>query len=211
MKSSLILATSILCLSLSNSALAACSAEHSSAAKQSVSVNKINQAVLADAILAETNAHRCKNKRKSLILDSGLLKAANSHSGNMAKLNKLSHTLPVKGQKTMSDRFKKNKIALRGVGAENISTLFKIDVANGPFGIKNASKCQFTDASTKKILPEYTYERLAKRVVKNWSNSKSHNKNLLLKKAGRMGAAATFTSGDTLCGTYYITQTFAGK
>jgi uncharacterized protein YkwD len=129
----------------------------------------------------------------------------------MAQLQKLSHTLPVRGEKSMSNRFRKYNVKIRGVGAENIATLFKIDVDSGPFGIKNAAACQFTDSVTREPLPEYTYARLAKRVVSNWASSRTHDKNMLMKKVGRMGSAAFFTNGKTLCGTYYITQTLAGK
>jgi uncharacterized protein YkwD len=129
----------------------------------------------------------------------------------MAKLQKMSHNLPVRSEQTSRARFKKAKVKMRGIGAENIAILYKIDVDNGRFGITDAANCKFTHPVSKKPLPEYTYQRLAERMVSNWSTSPEHNQIMLLREAGRMGAAASFRHGGTLCGRFYITQTFAGK
>lgn len=207
-----ILPSFIACFALTISAhtALACSAKHSSAANSTINVDKIDQSILSKAILAETNAHRCKNKRKALKLDTGLNKAAAIHSDNMAKAKKLSHTLSAGKASKMSQRFKLTKVKLNGHGAENIQNMYKVNIPVGSFGIKNEAACQFTYPGTNDIAPEFTYASMAKRVVATWATSKPHNANLLSKKARRMGADAGFAKGGLLCGTYYLTQTFAG-
>lgn len=192
-------------------AQAACVAKHSQRSLQTIDVRKVNQSLFSAALLAETNAYRCQKGLSKVKLDRSLNSAAKMQSTNMARLNKMSHNLPIKTEQTAKIRFKKAKVKMRGIGAENLALLFKFDVDNGPFGITNSSLCQFTHSKTKQPLQEYTYLRLAKRMVANWSTSPEHNKIMLLKKAGRMGGAATFIKGGTLCGRFYISQTFAGK
>lgn len=69
------------------------------------------------AVLDATNAERKKAKLDPLTADAKLTEAARSHAANMAKQDKLAHTLD---DKTFEDRAKAAGYAYRGL-AENIA------------------------------------------------------------------------------------------
>lgn len=181
------------------------------AERKPVPTTNIDQALLSRAITKQTNYFRCKRGLKPLDYDPDLKSAAEIHARNMAKLNKLSHVLPVSGAKTMKQRFKTANVMVKKIFAENIGTEFRMALDMRVFLTDDAANCRLRFQDTRQPVPHHSYGSLAQSMVERWYNSKKHRANMLNTKINRVGAAARFTSrGPAPCGTYYLTQNFAG-
>ena len=171
----------------------------------------INQAVLSNAIAKQTNYYRCLRGLKALSPDPKLIVAAEIHAGNMARLNRLSHTLPISGARNLKDRFRAAGVDVARMRAENVGTEYRMVFGLAPFLVRNADRCQFAYVATQQPIPAHTYGSLAQSLVKNLWESPSHRRNILNRQVDRIGAAADFSaSGRAPCGTYYVSQNFAG-
>jgi uncharacterized protein YkwD len=193
-------------------AQAACSPPtFSTAERKPIPTRNINQSVLSKAITKQTNYYRCKRGLPALRHDNSLRKAAGIHARNMARLQRMSHVLPVNGSQTMKQRFSAANVRVKKVRAENIAVEYRLAFGTGVFLIHDAGRCQFTYRASGKPIPQHSYGSLARSVVQRWYDSKGHRANILNRHATRVGSAAWFsTEGSAPCGSYYISQDFAG-
>lgn len=179
--------------------------------RRAIPTTNINQAILSNAIVKQTNYYRCLRGLRALEPDPNLIAAAEIHAGNMARLNRLSHTLPISGARNLKDRFRAAGVDVTRMRAENVGTEYRMVFGLAPFLIRDADRCQFAYLATQQPIPAHTYGSLAQSLVKNLWESPSHRRNILNRQVDRIGAAADFTtSGRAPCGTYFVSQNFAG-
>lgn len=179
--------------------------------RKAIPTKNIDQALLSKAITKQTNYFRCKRGLKPLIYDPALKSAADIHARNMARLQRLSHELPVSGARTVKQRFSKAKVKAKRVRAENIGTEFRMVIGSRMFLTDDAKTCRFRYFDTRKSVPQHSYGSLAQSIVQRWHTSKGHRAIMLNRNVTRVGAAARFTPGGKApCGTYYLAQDFAG-
>lgn len=199
-------------LALNSQAAWACARPNfSSSELKAVPTSKINQRLLSQAITKETNYYRCTRGMRPLSNDTKLVAAARSHSRNMARMENLSHVLPISGSRTMKQRFERANVTVKKVRAENIGTEYRLVFGTGVFLINDRKTCNFSYRATRERIPQHSYATLARSVVKRWWESKSHRQNILNRHVKRIGSAAEFTTrGNAPCGTYYVTQDLAG-
>ena len=182
-----------------------------SSERKAIPTRNINQDLLSRAITKQTNYFRCKNGLKPLIYDPALKSAADIHARNMARLEKLSHELPVFGAQTVKQRFTAARVRVKRVRAENIGTEFRMVIGSRMFITDDAKACRLRYYDNHQPVPQHSYGSLAQSMVQRWNGSKGHRANMLNHSIRRVGAAARFTSGgDAPCGTYYLAQNFAG-
>lgn len=197
----------VLCLAVAGPAVA-CKANFPASTKKVIGT-KPSQSTWSKALLLATNEARCKQRRGTLRGNSGLVKAAATHSRNMSRTQTFSHKTRVSGSQTMRKRIRGAGVRYRRA-AENISRLpafqFRFDQN---FRIVDRNNCVFHYAGTNRRVPQQTYESLAKVVVKQWMNSPGHRKNMLLGGIDKMGGGVAFSNTGN-CGQYYITQNLAG-
>ncbi len=187
----------------------ACSRKPVSGGAQLIDASrKINQRLLDRAILSEVNYERCRAGLSPVRSEPRLIKAAAGHSAWMAKARRVSHKSTVSGRQTVRARIKRTGIKIR-TGAENIGMVHRFKVDNVNFLIRNASSCQFATHGGQPI-PQHSYASLARTIVKFWMNSHGHRANILNRQVRMMGTAAALDKSAEYCGTYYITQDFAG-
>ncbi len=199
-------------LAQGQSGLAACKPPpFSSAERKAIPTRNIDQDLLSKAITKQTNYFRCKRGLKPVVYDPALKSAADIHARNMARLEQLSHELPVFGAGTLKQRFSKAKVKVKRMRAENIGTEFRMVIASRMFITDDAKSCRLRYYDSRKPVPQHSYGSLARSMVQRWHESKGHRAIMLSRDARRMGAAARFTSGgEAPCGTYYLAQDFAG-
>lgn len=181
------------------------------AERKPIPTSNIDQDLLSKAITKQTNYFRCKRGLGPLGHDPALKSAADVHARNMARLNRLSHDLPVSGARTLKQRFGTANVKVKRVRAENIGTEFRMVLGSRMFLTDDAKTCRFRYFDNRQPVPQHSYGSLAQSIVVRWYESKGHRANMLNRSVSRMGAAARFTSGgDAPCGTYYLSQAFAG-
>ena len=192
--------------------LAACKApSFTSAERKAIPTKNINQDLLGKAIAKQTNYLRCKSGLRPLTYDPALRSAADIHARNMARLEKLSHELPVSGARTVKQRFSTAKVKVKRVRAENIGTEFRMVIGSRMFITDDAKSCRLRYYDSREPVPQHSYGSLAQSMVQRWHGSKQHRSVMMDRNIRRMGAAARFTSGgEAPCGTYYLAQDFAG-
>ncbi|WP_380056252.1 CAP domain-containing protein [Falsihalocynthiibacter sp. SS001] len=169
---------------------------------------KISQALLDRAVLIEVNYTRCRAGLAPLKGETRLVRAASKHSRWMAKSRKLSHRSSLAGQSSPSARIKGTGLKFR-TGSENISRMYRYQLAGKQFFVKDASRCQFADAKGRPIQP-HSYATLARAAVRLWAESPSHRKNLMDGNMRLTGAAAALDKSGKYCGSIYLTQNFMG-
>lgn len=179
--------------------------------RKAIPTRNIDQALLSKAITKQTNYFRCKRGLKPLVYDPALKSAAETHARNMARLQRLSHELPVSGARTVADRFSRARVKVKRVRAENIGTEFRMALGSRMFLTDDTKSCRFRYYDTRKPVPRHSYGSLARSIVRRWYDSSGHRSVMLDRNVRRVGAAARFTSGGKApCGTYYLAQDFAG-
>lgn len=179
--------------------------------RRTIPTTRINQSILSKAVVKETNYYRCLKGLKPLAEDPSLIAAAEIHANNMARLNKLSHNLPVAGMRTLSQRFSAANVKVQKVRAANVGTEYRMVFGTGAFKINDVPNCQFTYSDSRRSIPPHSYGSLARSLVKNLYDSSSHRRNILNRQIRRIGAAAHYTpAGIAPCGTYFVSQDFAG-
>ena len=192
------------------SAAEACARKTVSGGSKLVPQNRIDQAVLDRAILAEVNYWRCKRGLSKLKGTSKLRKTATNHSKYMAKVRSLTHKSRVSGQQTTAARITGSGLSKVRRGSENIGVLYRYQFDAGRrFKIASSAQCQFATNSGKPI-PPHTYSSLARMIVKLWMESPSHRVNILDRNVQMTASAAWFDPRASYCGQFYVTQQFAG-
>ena len=136
-----------------------------------------------------SNEMRRQNGRAELAYSARLAQAARSHSEEMAKLGVLSHESPAPERQTVADRLKEVGLGFHMV-AENISW----QPCWGAFWSDGRKEA-------------YTWGQVAANVVRGWSESPGHRKNLLRAEASEfgVGAAVALPEGRPYV---YLTQVF---
>jgi uncharacterized protein YkwD len=174
---------------------------------QPIPAKRLNQQLFNEAVLIYSNAARRKHGRRPLANDPRLSKAASDHALNMARLKTHSHVLPVRGQKNLKQRMKRQSVGYR-LAAENIAMDKVYRLLGRPISMRS-SGCNFTYNDNKQPVPVHTYASLAKQVVTRWLNSPKHRSSLLSAKFARIGAGAGIDPNGPACGDLYLVQNFA--
>jgi uncharacterized protein YkwD len=172
-----------------------------------ISLQNIDQDLFDEAVLLFSNAARRHYGRPPLRRDAGLSRAASDHAENMARLRMHSHELPVKGQKNLSQRIKRQSVNFRLAG-ENIAMDKVYRLLGRPISVEY-NGCKFTYDDTKQSVPVHTYASLARQVVSRWLDSPAHRQSLLSKKFQRQGAGIGADPEGPACGDFYLVQDFA--
>jgi uncharacterized protein YkwD len=174
---------------------------------QPIGVQRPDQALFNEAVLAVSNAARKRHGRAPLRPDIGLSRAAAGHASNMARLGEHSHELPVRGQKTLSQRLHRQSTGFRLAG-ENIARAKVYRLLGRPIAA-TARGCRFTYGDTGEPVPIHTYASLAEEVVARWLKSPGHRASLLSSSFRRAGAGIGIDAEGTACGDVYVVQDFA--
>jgi len=172
-----------------------------------ISVNGPNQTLFSEAVLLYSNAVRRQHGRPPLRLDVGLSRAAAEHAQNMARLRTHSHELPVRGQKKLSQRIKRQSLSYRQA-AENIAMDKVYRLLGRPISMSSRG-CDFRYGDTMQPVPIHTYASLAEQVVSRWLASPKHRASLLSATYQRLGAGVGIDPGGPACGDLYLVQDFA--
>lgn len=129
---------------------------------QKIDPNHIDYPLLNAAIFYRTNEERAHNGRKEFLHSPDLERAAYGHCKDMVKYKFYSHTSPVSGKSSMSDRLHAAGVDYAHAG-ENIYDFFE----KSP-----------------------TYWELADGLVKGWMKSEGHKKNILNSNFKFLGCGA---------------------
>lgn len=189
-------------------ALACSKPSNGGASGKAISISRPNQAVFDQALLAWANYERCRKGLPELAPNSGLRKAAGTHSQWMARAGRLSHTSTVAGQQKLKGRFRSNGVSFR-TGAENIATWERFQFPTGQFRVLNAARCRYATQAGRAI-PAHSYGSLAQAVVSGWMGSSGHRRNLLNRRITSAGGGLAIDRNGGHCGRIYITQDYAG-
>ncbi|MCB1354643.1 MAG: CAP domain-containing protein [Rhodobacteraceae bacterium] len=174
---------------------------------QPISTATPDQKLFNEAVLLFSNAARKQHGRPPLEADPRLAKAASDHARNMARLKTHSHVLPVRGQKDLKQRMKRQDVDFR-LAAENIAMDKVYRLLGRPISVSH-SGCAFTYGDTRENVPIHTYASLAQQVVDRWLKSPKHRKSLLSSKFVRLGAGIGVDPNGPACGDFYLVQDFA--
>lgn len=204
----LILAATLVFLTFSNSADAACSIKRIAGENKSVPAGSLNQTLLDKLIVDQVNLERCRRGLPKLQLNSGLRKQATHHSNWMARAQKLSHKAGAGTARQLKDRLRGSGIRFR-TGAENIGMVPLYDIAGKRFLIRSSFACQFT-SNNGRVLGRHSYRSLANLIVREWMGSSGHRKNILSRKMRFTGSGAAVQPRAKHCGAVFLTQIFAG-
>ncbi|MEL6124849.1 MAG: CAP domain-containing protein [Pseudomonadota bacterium] len=162
--------------------------------------------LLAEALLAYTNAERCRAGVGELAFDDSALEAAQSHSEDMARLGFFDHQSPVDGRRTLLDRVNQTG-ATYALARENILTGFFVDYRSGvEYRTIDEARCEFTYGGATGLIPRHTYATLARSTVASWKGSDGHRRNMLAEDVRRHGAGIAPTGDEELCGKFTATQ-----
>lgn len=184
------------------SAEARCARPAIAGTEAQVPTGRINQDLLAAAILIEVNYERCRKGLRALQSEPRLTRTAAGHSKWMARSAKLSH----KGSNTLKQRLKRSGVKFR-TGAENIGMVHYYQIDGVTFLTRGS--CQFTTRSGQP-LPPHSYASLARTAVGYWMQSTKHRDNILNRQVKFLGTGASYNSRAEYCGTLYLTQNFTG-
>ena len=195
-------------------ALAACGAGHAAEPRSvpdrlhaPIAVGEMDQGLFNEAVLLYSNAVRRQHGRAPLKLDPALSRAAVAHAGNMARLRTHSHELPVRGQKTLPQRIKRQSVSYRQA-AENIAMDKVYRLLGRPISMSSRG-CSFVYGDTMTAVPIHTYASLAQQVVARWTASPKHRASLLSPTYQRLGAGVGVDPAGPACGDLYLVQDFA--
>lgn len=167
-----------------------------------------NAALIAEAVLIETNRARCARGLRPLATDSNLQQAATWHSDDMAKRGFFSHTSPVRGRRTLGDRVKKAGFRFQSVAENIIESHFMAYQSGARYQIVDAARCQFR-YSNGGAIPPHSYASLASELVTRWMDSPGHRRNILTPDMTVHGFAMAANATTALCGGLYGTQVLA--
>lgn len=168
----------------------------------------INAALLDAAVLVEVNYYRCRAGLSRLRPEKRLRNVASGHSKWMARTQNVTHTSTAFGSGTLKGRMKRTGLKWRA-GAENIGKIYRFQLGNRRFFVRDGATCQFTTVGGA-LISQHSYQSLARYVVGLWVDSPGHRKNIMDRRMTMVGTAIALDKKAKYCGTYYITQTFAG-
>lgn len=210
MKTAIIqLAITALLISTPAVASAGCTkAQFTAAQTQIIPRRNINQMIFSEALLIEVNFARCEVGLPQMTIDGDITKAAAAHSKWMARAHKLTHTSNMPGQRNLALRLRRAGVTFK-TAAENIARFNRFQFGTKPFSILDARACQFAIASGGTV-PAHSYASLARVVVKGWTKSSGHRRNLLNPRLRIAGGGLIFDTKGDHCGHFYITQDYAG-
>lgn len=194
---------------IANVAIAGCAGSLPAGANQAINPNRPNAALFSAAVRYYSNVERCQRGLQTFTGDPNLLQAAMAHSANMARANNMSHTLNVRGQRTLRDRMNTFNVSKR-VAAENIAQNFLYAIVGRPISTSRSGQCGFRYADTGSVVPQHSYSSLAAVQVAAWMGSSKHRANLMNRRVVRMEAGIGYAPDRATCGRLYVTQNFAG-
>lgn len=173
-----------------------------------IAAESLDQGLFNQAVLHYSNAARRKHSLAPLKPDPGLTQAAATHAQNMARLKTHAHVLPVRGQRHLQDRMRRQSVSYR-TAAENIAMDKVYRLLGRPISTSSRG-CNFVYADNNQQVPVHTYGSLAEQVVNRWMASPNHRQSLLSKRFERLGAGVGIDPSGTGCGDVYLVQNFAG-
>lgn len=174
---------------------------------QTIVIETIDRGLFDAAVRHFSNIARAQNGQPPLKADAKLVRAANDHARNMAKLKSHSHQLPVRGQERLVQRMDRQSLRYRTAG-ENIAKDKVYRLLGRPIS-QNSRGCQFVYGDTKQAVPVHTYASLAEQVVARWMASPKHRAALLSPNFGRIGNGVGVDPSASGCGDFYLVQNFA--
>lgn len=149
----------------------------------------VDEALLAAAIFAETNARRSDRGVPPLRFHPRLAAMADRHADRMVEHDFYSHGDPVDAALARpDDRARRVGIANPHIG-ENIHDHRAIE-AEGP--VYPLGKGRFSATPGGPPLPAYTYRTLAAAIVDEWMASSGHRQNILRRDARQLGVGVRF-------------------
>lgn len=161
------------------------------------------------AVLHYTNRARCRHGLRPLSASRRLSRAAERHSGDMARLSFFGHDSPVPGYRTLRDRIEASG-APAEAAAENLIEAYFMNYVDGTrFRVIDARRCQFR-TEVGRALFRHTYRSMAQSLVERWMESPGHRRNILMRGATRHGFGIAANRKPELCGGIYATQLFVG-
>ncbi|MCB9523500.1 MAG: CAP domain-containing protein [Myxococcales bacterium] len=153
-------------------------------------LRRLDHALLAHAIVLETNDARQRHGLRPLPVERRLNAAAQLHAERMAQLDFFDHNDPHDARyRTPKDRAAQAGITNPHI-AENILTGFALQHDGGPLYVIDRARGQFSRTPRGPAIARHTYRSFAKRSVERWLLSPGHRRNLLSKNGLQMGAGA---------------------
>jgi uncharacterized protein YkwD len=174
---------------------------------QPITAEALDQRLFNEAVLLFSNAARRQHGRAPLSADPDLARAATEHANNMARLRRHSHELPVRGQRHLGQRIKRQSVQFRLAG-ENIAMDKVFRLLGRPISTGSAG-CSFVYADTRAPVPRHSYASLAEQVVGRWLASPKHRDSLLSSRFQRIGSGIGIDPSGPACGDLYLVQDFA--
>jgi len=172
-----------------------------------INPDRPSQETFNAAVVHYMNAERCRRGLAPFALDSGLLKAAATHSRNMAADENFSHKSRRAGQQTMAQRINGAGVRASTMG-ENIAMDKLFAIIGRPISTKSTGRCQFYYVGGDPV-PMHSYKSLAQQVVARFMSSSKHRTNILNPRFVRGATGIGIDQGGAACGDVYITQDFA--
>ena len=153
---------------------------------QLIDENNIDYKLFNAAIFYCTNTQRIKHGKKPFKHSSLLEKAAQNHSKDMVTHNFYSHTSPVRGKRSMTDRLTSVGMSTYGSWAENIFNSFE----SNP-----------------------TYWTFALSLLEGWMDSDGHKKNILNSNYNYLGCGSYHYKNPERKDYFWVksTQNFSSK
>ena len=180
---------------------------------QQIDFENIDYPLLHAAVLYLTNVEREKRGLTALAYDPLLETAAQDHSVDMRDRGFFSHTSPVRGKRTVSDRYRAVGLPQTATG-ENIAISFGIAYQAGRSVYSPAQNGGYFsyEYQGEPILP-HTYLSAADAVVTQWMNSPGHRANILRSHFRHLGVGAAHYKDRSFHGMdkFTFTQNFAGE
>jgi uncharacterized protein YkwD len=177
-----------------------------------MSIRKLDQALLARAIFAETNRVRRGMGLKELKASDEADEAAAIQASMCAARRFLGHENPLAGLATPMDRATHAGLKASSV-AENIAVTPLLDVGNaGQIGIVRVEgETRYVNPETGKPATNHTYETFAAHLVQRWMDSPPHRRNIVNPRFELLGCASFPSKGASGADVFYSVQVFAVK
>lgn len=208
MRQSLVRAVQALAIVMLSGTLASADGRPPSQFNRPLTTNSLDQQLFNEAVLYYSNAMRRQHRRAPLVPDPGLARAAAGHAQNMARLRTHAHVLPVRGQRDLRERIRRESVSYRSA-AENIAMDKVYRLLGRPISMSSRG-CSFFYADNNQQVPIHTYDSLAQQVVARWMASPKHRESLLSARFQRVGSGVGVDPSGSGCGDLYLVQNFAG-
>lgn len=175
-----------------------------------IDFENIDLKLLQAAVRALTNRERAAYGLSELTHDSALEEAAEEHSQAMRDRGFFSHTSPVPGRRTVSERVRAAGFNGRGFG-ENIATSFGIQYETGrQVFVPSQNGGYFSYEFQGEPIAPHSYLSAAEVVVGQWMDSPGHRENILRPEYRYLGVGAAYLADPRFHGipTFFMTQNF---